>query len=433
MLNLIQKKSFGIGKLTYPFRLIGYNFGIVIILISLSSLQEIDLTKIIFIIFAFLSPHIGFLLYKKSDSKREVEYWNLNLDAFLLGAFMVMMNFAFVPCLVFFSMIMSSHATIIGFHQIFKRSLFFFAGMILMGLIVGFNMDLASASAVEIVSLVALGIFSITYSYFGFVRSDLLRQAKSALKEQNEEIADKNEQLSALNAEKNHLLGIAAHDLKSPLNQIIGLIEVLDIAPEDLTSEQKECFDFINDSAHRMKGMIDKILDVNAIDSGKLNFNYELLDVGSYLAAKVQNFQVAAARKNIEMHFTHNDGELLINVDVDYLTQVVENLVSNALKFSEKNKNVFITVDKEGDSVAIKVRDEGPGISAEDKQQLFKKFKQLSARPTANEPSTGLGLSIVKKYTEAMGGKVSCESELGKGTTFELTFDLVKGSKKNVS
>ena len=430
MLNLIQKKSFGIGRLTYPFRLIGYNFGIVIILISLSSLQEIDLTKVIFIIFAFLSPHIGFLLYKKSNSKREVEYWNLNLDAFLLGAFMVMMNFAFVPCLVFFSMIMSSHATIIGFDQIFKRSLFFFGGMILMGLIVGFNLDLASASAVEIVSLVALGIFSITYSYFGFVRSDLLRQAKSALKEQNEEIADKNEQLSALNAEKNHLLGIAAHDLKSPLNQMIGLVEVLDIAPEDLTKEQKECFDFINDSAHRMKGMIDKILDVNAIDSGKLNFNYQLLDVGSYLASKVQTFEVAADRKNIKIHFT-NDSGLLINVDEDYLTQVVENLVSNALKFSKPNKNVFITLCKKGDSGVIKVRDEGPGISEEDKQQLFKKFKPLSARPTANEPSTGLGLSIVKKFTEAMGGKVSCESELGKGTTFALAFDLVKVSEEN--
>ena len=100
------------------------------------------------------------------------------------------------------------------------------------------------------------------------------------------------------------------------------------------------------------------------------------------------------------------------------LSQVLDNLVSNAVKYSPPNKNIWVDIQETTENVRIAIRDEGPGLSDDDKSKLFGKFARLSAQPTGGEHSTGLGLSIVKKMIEAMNGKVWCESELGHGATF---------------
>ncbi|MFT6963167.1 MAG: signal transduction histidine kinase [Flammeovirgaceae bacterium] len=114
-----------------------------------------------------------------------------------------------------------------------------------------------------------------------------------------------------------------------------------------------------------------------------------------------------------------------MEIDKTFGSQVFENLLSNAIKFSPTDKNIYINlVEKEGEFRA-EIRDEGPGMSKEDMSKLFGKFQKLSARPTAGEKSTGLGLSIVKKYVEVMNGKVWCESELGEGASFVVEFEKV--------
>lgn len=112
----------------------------------------------------------------------------------------------------------------------------------------------------------------------------------------------------------------------------------------------------------------------------------------------------------------------MIKGDMLYLTEIVENLVSNAIKFSEWNKNVIVSVATCEVNVRLQIQDEGPGLTDDDKQKIFQKFQRLSARPTAGEYSTGLGLSIVKKYTELMSGRVWYESTEGSGTSFFLEF-----------
>ena len=104
------------------------------------------------------------------------------------------------------------------------------------------------------------------------------------------------------------------------------------------------------------------------------------------------------------------------------MIQIIDNLLSNAIKFSNHNTAVHITLKEENQTIRLEIDDEGPGIMEEDKAQLFKKFRKLNARPTDGESSTGLGLSIVKKYVEAMKSKVWCESEFGQGTTFIVEF-----------
>ena len=111
-------------------------------------------------------------------------------------------------------------------------------------------------------------------------------------------------------------------------------------------------------------------------------------------------------------------------VDPSVMVQVLENLVSNAIKYSPSGKNIRVRLSKDPSHVRCEVRDEGPGLSAEDQKKLFGKFARLSAKPTGGEHSTGLGLSIVKKMVEAMNGKVWCESELGKGATFVVQLPL---------
>jgi signal transduction histidine kinase len=109
-------------------------------------------------------------------------------------------------------------------------------------------------------------------------------------------------------------------------------------------------------------------------------------------------------------------------LDPSITVQVLENLVSNAVKYSPPGKNIFVRLKKQPSVARMEVQDEGPGLSAEDQKKLFGKFARLSAKPTGGEHSTGLGLSIVKKMVEAMNGKVWCESELGRGATFIVEF-----------
>ena len=134
-----------------------------------------------------------------------------------------------------------------------------------------------------------------------------------------------------------------------------------------------------------------------------------------------QNFKEKLEQKHIKLNF--DPAETYVNADPEYMTQVYENLISNAIKFSPSNKEIWVKVWEDGDKVKTMVRDEGPGISTEDQKMMFGKFQVLTAKPTAGERSTGLGLSIVKKYVEAMEGKVWCESELGQGSNFIIEMD----------
>jgi signal transduction histidine kinase len=132
-------------------------------------------------------------------------------------------------------------------------------------------------------------------------------------------------------------------------------------------------------------------------------------------------FEPEAESKEIKLHL-NSSAALHVEADVGYITQIVENLLSNAIKFSPARKNIFIDVAGNDDKVTVMVKDEGPGMTEDDKKKLFNKYQKLSARPTANESSTGLGLSIVKKFVEAMNGRIWCESEEGKGVSFFVEF-----------
>lgn len=261
-------------------------------------------------------------------------------------------------------------------------------------------------------------------------QSDYLHEANQAItqmheqvQKQKDEILQKNEELLNLNNEKNNLIGIVAHDLKSPLNQMKGLLSIIKLTSKSLDEETLQYITLMESSTKRLTDMIGKILDVEAIDAKKDNLTLENVDLSEILNTLTETFTVLAKQKNIVV-VPEVTPATIVNADKLYVQQVFENLISNAIKFSPSNKNVFVKLSVGSNFAIGEIKDEGPGITEEDKKKLFGKYQKLSARPTGNEISTGLGLSIVKKFVDAMNGEIWCESIAGQGASFFVKLPL---------
>jgi signal transduction histidine kinase len=231
------------------------------------------------------------------------------------------------------------------------------------------------------------------------------------------DLAAANERLVHLNNEKNEFLGIAAHDLKNPLTVILGCVELAGMT-EDHDKVHKLMGNIFG-SANRMLDLITNLLDVNAIEQGKFTSNIEPCDIAELLKRSVENNQPAAARKSIAIRMGASEG-LWAKADPAATLQILDNLISNALKYSPPNTTVHLHTLPEREYILVSVRDEGPGINEADQKKLFQKFTRLSARPTGGESSTGLGLAIVKRLAEAMSGTIQCYSAPGTGSNFTL-------------
>ena len=226
-----------------------------------------------------------------------------------------------------------------------------------------------------------------------------------------------------MNNEKNNLIGIVAHDLKSPLNQVQGLITLIKLSGV-IDPESEGYIDVMKDSTVRLNQMITKILDVNAIESRQLNLSMERLCMSEMLHALVERYADDAGRKDIVISKKIAQ-DIFIEADKGYTGQVLENILSNAIKFSPREREIFVTLSTLNGEAVCEVRDQGPGLNDDDKRQLFGKYQRLSARPTNNENSSGLGLSIARKFVTEMDGKIWCESEWGKGASFFVSFKRV--------
>ena len=247
--------------------------------------------------------------------------------------------------------------------------------------------------------------------------------AKQAAVRHSEEIAAKNADLVQLNQEKNEFLGVVAHDLKNPLSGLKGYAEDILDSFDELTKEEiLELVSRIKLGTIQMFNLVVNLLDVNAIESGKLNLNLETVDI-SYIMQKVlNNYQERSDAKNITLHLTSPTTPLIALIDKSTGEGILDNLISNAIKYSPLNKNIYIRLCQRDSYIRSEVQDEGPGLSENDLAKLFGKFTRLSSKPTGGEHSTGLGLFIVKKLVEAMKGKVWCESQVGQGATFIVEF-----------
>ena len=260
-----------------------------------------------------------------------------------------------------------------------------------------------------------IGILLALVVLFGVFRLMRLKaKTNESLFEKNKQIEQQILELNSLNIEKNELIGIVAHDLKNPLTSAMSVAELF--SDEEITEDQKEYVGLIQRSLNRMNGLVAKILEIKVLESKSLKVNFVNIELRTVVERVISALKIQSDNKAIKI--IANLDNSTARVDKSLLEQILDNLLSNAIKFSRKNSTIRIRLISDQDIIRFEVEDHGPGISKKEQTMLFKKFQKLSARPTAGENSTGLGLSIVKKYVDAMNGKTWCESELGKGATF---------------
>jgi signal transduction histidine kinase len=229
-------------------------------------------------------------------------------------------------------------------------------------------------------------------------------------------------ELRELNELKNKFLGIAAHDLRNPINVIGGMSQMiikLDLADE----KKKEFIETINRVSGQMLNLLNDLLDISAIESGNFTLRPEMCDVADVIAERVDLIALNAETKNIEI--TTEIAEVpQFAFDRERVAQVLDNLLGNAIKFSPEETTIHVTAKATDGFAWIAIQDQGPGIPAEERDRLFGTFERLSVQPTGGEKSTGLGLAIVKKIVEAHDGEIFVESELGTGTCFTVALPL---------
>jgi signal transduction histidine kinase len=219
-------------------------------------------------------------------------------------------------------------------------------------------------------------------------------------------------------------MAIAVHDLKNPLQNILSTARMLRRSKE-LPETEKEFFTSnIISQTDRMFNLIKKLLDHNAIEQGKMKIINSTFRVNDVCMGLLANFKDEAVSKELAIEYQENPLNEEIHTDKEILYEILQNLLSNAVKFSPRGKTITLRSLTEDDQLKYEITDEGPGFTDSDRQKMFTKFARLSAKPTGDEHSTGLGLSIVKKLCELIGADVTLETTENIGSKFVISLPI---------
>jgi two-component system sensor histidine kinase/response regulator len=229
------------------------------------------------------------------------------------------------------------------------------------------------------------------------------------------------DQLKQLAEDKDELLGILAHDLKNHLGGMNMSAELLRNRIEHFRDERlTRLSENILRSGTQLLAFLKEFL-ANSSTDNIFTPKLGVVNIVEIAGAVVQQYQETAQRKRLEIQTDFPVTAVNVLADASALDQALDNLLSNAVKFSSPDKKIFVSIRQtRGNRAECLIRDEGPGFSAEDKARMFRRYGRLSARPTGGEPSTGLGLSIVRKLVQAMNGELLCESNPGQGAAFTI-------------
>jgi len=254
---------------------------------------------------------------------------------------------------------------------------------------------------------------------------DELTQVNNELANLHRELARTNAELAKLNEQKNRFVGMAAHDLRSPLGVILTYSEFLEIeAGPVLSEEQREFVSTIKTTSEFMLRLVSDLLDVSSIESGQLTLDLRPVDLAELVRRHVALNRVLATPKAIAVECEPPSALPTVLADAGKLEQVLNNLIGNAVKFSHRDTRVIARVTSADGFATVAVQDQGQGIPAAELPRLFKVFGKSSVRSTAGEPSTGLGLAICRRIIESHGGRIGVESTVGRGSTFFFTLPL---------
>jgi len=254
---------------------------------------------------------------------------------------------------------------------------------------------------------------------------------ESQVEERTAELVNKTEELEKAKNEaesadrlKSAFLATMSHELRTPLNSIIGFTGILRQGrPGPLNDEQQRQLELVQKSARHLLALINEVLDLSKIEAGQLKVTKETFKIRDLVDQVVELNFTLADQKNLKLNYSVDEALNEIYTDRQRLTQVLVNLVNNAVKFTETG-SVTLTAEKMDDKVFFKVTDTGIGIEPEKLDLLFRPFMQIDSGTTRKHEGTGLGLSICKRLITLMGGKIGVESEYGKGSAFWIKMPL---------
>jgi signal transduction histidine kinase len=252
---------------------------------------------------------------------------------------------------------------------------------------------------------------------------DRLRKVNSDLDLKVDELAQVNMALYESNRLKGDFLATMSHELRTPLNSILGFSEVL-LSSKDLNDKQQRWVRNVQSSGEQLLNLINDILDLAKIEAGKMQVRLEEFSIQDVCEGLLNMFRPMAEKKNIDLRSQVPPDIPLLRQDPGKLQQILSNLLSNAIKFTPEGGRVLLRASAEAFHVVLTVSDTGVGIAPEDQELVFEKFRQSGNPLTREHAGTGLGLSIVRELSKLLGGEVTLQSELGRGSTFTVRLPL---------
>lgn len=290
--------------------------------------------------------------------------------------------------------------------------------------------DPSTESSIEAASQIGLILF---LTFIGLLFEQSRIEAFERLRVSNERLADSNSDLTDLNRQKNEFLNIAAHDLKNPLSIICGYADLLrDLESPTLEQIRSQASEILRSGNH-MLDIIRNILDVRAIEDGHKRLAKQRCSIQETIQHLLTDYSAAANRKNINLIYPVSTHPPEVWADPSATYQALDNLVSNAVKYTPEGGTITIGISSSNSMVTIGVRDTGPGLSDEDQSLLWGKFVRLTPRPTGGETTNGLGLWIVRRLVDEMGGASFCHSILGEGSVFGVRLPLWKNQEESTA
>ncbi|MBE2226578.1 MAG: tetratricopeptide repeat protein [Ignavibacteria bacterium] len=243
------------------------------------------------------------------------------------------------------------------------------------------------------------------------------RENNMMLKKALDDVHLLNDKLKVMHDEKNNLMSILAHDLKNPLQSILSSLKLMKNEKDD-SEFREEMSENIREQSGRMLNLINRLLDYRAIESGSIKLNISSFEYETLISKLIKQANIHAVKKGITIFNNCSCGKLKIKSDAELFYQILENLLSNSIKFSPEGSRIQLKCSQHDLFTQFEIEDEGPGFSDDDIKKLYSNFAKLSAKPTGNEHSTGLGLSIVKKLCEILNAEIELKSVRNKGSKF---------------
>lgn len=252
---------------------------------------------------------------------------------------------------------------------------------------------------------------------------DTNAQLEQRVAERTNELAEMNDRLKVLNGQKDAFLGMAAHDLRTPITIIQGFTDLL-AHPKSSQEDTRQFVQIIRETLSQMLNLLDDILDITVIESGKLTLRSQPTEIAGFVERVARLNRFIGNPKGIALVTELEPNLPLATFDPLRIEQVLNNLLSNAFKFSHSDTQVTLCVVRKGSEIEFSVQDQGLGIREDEIDKVFGEFQRVSTQPTANETSTGLGLSICKRIIALHGGQIGVSSRDGEGSRFSFTLPL---------